>query len=194
MALALEERAMKDDIMLGDTPKARKRRRRLKAVQSRGRLWKHSTLADIDGVLAPGVLEQMFAFTMVRNPWDRMVSYYHWLRDQRFDHAAVRLAGALEFGDFVAHPATRAAQKSGTAARYMRRADGQEQCAAYIRVEHFEEDVAPVEAHLGFALRLERINTSERARDYRGYYSAQTAQIIAQDCGPDIERFAYRFE
>ncbi len=43
LALALEGRAMKDDIMLGDTPKAQKRRRRLKDVTTRGRLWKHST-------------------------------------------------------------------------------------------------------------------------------------------------------
>lgn len=48
MALALEGRAMKDDIMLGDTPKARKRRRRLQDFKAAGRLWKHSTLADID--------------------------------------------------------------------------------------------------------------------------------------------------
>ena len=50
MALALEDRAMKDDILIGDTPKALRRRRRLKGAQAAGRLWKHSTLADIDGL------------------------------------------------------------------------------------------------------------------------------------------------
>lgn len=48
MALALEGQAMKDDIMLGDTPKVVKRRKRLKDVKAVGYLWKHSTLADID--------------------------------------------------------------------------------------------------------------------------------------------------
>ncbi len=38
MALALEARAMKDDIMLGDTPKAVKRRKRLVDVKTAGRL------------------------------------------------------------------------------------------------------------------------------------------------------------
>jgi hypothetical protein len=51
MALALEGRAMKNDFMLGDTPKAVKRRKRMKDVTAAGRLWKHSTLADIEGVV-----------------------------------------------------------------------------------------------------------------------------------------------
>ena len=58
MALALEGRAMKDDIMLGDTPKARKRRRRLQDFKAAGRLWKHSTLADIDGLVP--ILDGLF--------------------------------------------------------------------------------------------------------------------------------------
>jgi|TARA_B110000908_G_scaffold110430_1_gene129537 hypothetical protein len=36
MALALEARVMKDDLMLGDTPKAIKRRKRLKDVKAAG--------------------------------------------------------------------------------------------------------------------------------------------------------------
>jgi len=47
LALALEDRAMKEDIVLGDTPKALRRRGRVKDVAARGRLWKHSTLADL---------------------------------------------------------------------------------------------------------------------------------------------------
>ena len=53
MAMALEARAMKDDILIGDTPKAQKRKRRLKDIKTAGRLWKHSTLADIDGLICP---------------------------------------------------------------------------------------------------------------------------------------------
>ena len=193
MALALESRAMKDDMMLGDTPKALKRRRRLKEAQTRGRLWKHSTLADIDGLLAPGVLQGLFAFTLVRNPWDRMVSYYHWLRDQRFDHAAVRLAKAQDFATFLTHGTTRAALRATPAAAYMRRADGVEQCAAYIRIEAYEQDAAPLAEHLGFLPQLGVVNASDRDRDYRAYYTDDTAEIIAQDCREDIERFGYRF-
>lgn len=193
LALALEARAMKDDIMLGDTPKARKRRRRLRGARARGRLWKHSTLSDIEGLVPDAVLDGLFAFTLVRNPWDRAVSYYHWLRGQGFDHPAVGLAKALDFPAFLSHPQIRAAFRAMPAGAYMRRSDGREQCAAFIRIEHFDEDAAPLVRHLGFALTLGRANASDRRRDWRDYYDERTAAIVAEDCAEDIARFGYRF-
>ena len=50
MTLALEPRAKADDIIIGDTPKAKRRRKRLADLTPVGRLWKHSTLRDIDGI------------------------------------------------------------------------------------------------------------------------------------------------
>jgi len=193
LALALEARAMKDDVMLGDTPKARNRRHRVKAMRTTGRLWKHSTLADIDGLVPDDVLDGLFAFTLVRNPWDRAVSYYHWLQTRGFDHEAVRLAQSLDFDAFISHPRTLAAYRNTPAAHYMTRADGREQCAAYIRIENFAENAAPLIAHLGFPLDLPVANTSERRADYRHYYTDQTADLLAQNCAPDIARFGYSF-
>jgi len=194
LAQALELRAMKDDFMLGDTPKAVKRRRRAKLVQARGRLWKHSTLADIDGVLPEGQLQTLFAFTMVRNPWDRMVSYYHWLRVQRFDHPAVRLATSLEFADFLRHPDTQRTFQQVPARAYMTMANGVEHCQLYIRLERFTEDAKPLWDHLGFALQMPHLNRSDRGRDYRNYYVSETAEIVAANCAEDIQRFGYRFD
>ena len=190
MALALENRARKDDLMLGDTPKALKRRRRLAGRATRGRLWKHSTLADIDGLLPEGTLESLFAFTLVRNPWDRALSYYHWLRDQRFDHPAVARAHRLGFSEFVTHPDTLAAYRANPASHYMRRADGVEQCHAYIRLEAFEEDAAPLFDHLGFRFDLPHANRTARKGDG---YTPQSAEAIAEACAEDIARFGYSF-
>ena len=193
MALALEARAMKDDLMIGDTPKALKRRRRVDAARARGRVWKHSTLADIDGLVSVADLAPLFAFTLVRNPWDRVVSYYHWLRDQRFDHPAVTLAHARDFAGFLGDPQTQASLRASPARHYMTRADGVEQCQAYVRLEHLEEDLVPIEDHLGFRLEMPHVNRSDRAGDYRGYYSDETAQVIAEVCAEDVGRFGYAF-
>jgi hypothetical protein len=194
MALALEARAMKDDIMLGDTPKALKRRGRVKGVLTRGRLWKHATLADIDGLVSTAELAEMFTFTLVRNPWDRMVSYYHWLLEQTFDHPAVRLAKAQDFAGFLRAPSTQKAQRDWPAARYMTDASGVERCALYIRLEHFAADVAPLTAHLGFDLELPRANRSDRGGSFQTYYTDETREIVATCCARDIKRFDYKFD
>lgn len=193
MALALEGRAMKDDIMLGDTPKALKRRRRVKDARTAGRLWKHSTLADIDGLVSADTLEGMYTFTLVRNPWDRMVSYYHWLRAQSFDHPAVHLARSVDFAAFVQDPQTGATFRDWPARRYMTDARGVERATLYIRIEHFAHDAAPLHAHLGFALELGRSNASERQVDYRSYYTPALQAVVAKACAEDIERFGYKF-
>ena len=194
MALALEARAHRDDILIGDTPKAIKRKRRLTALKPRGRLWKHSTLADIDGIVSPEDLDGLFVFTMVRNPWDRMVSYYHWLRHQRFDHPAVRLAKARSFDAFVLHPETGASLRAFPYGRHVTDANGRDRAAAFVRLEALQEDLAPVEKQLGFTLTLPRANASNRPADYRTAYCDRSAKAVAEMCAADIARFGYRFD
>jgi len=193
MALALEGRAMKDDIMLGDTPKAKKRRRHLAGVNARGRLWKHSTLADLEGLLEPGEAERLFAFTLVRNPFDRVVSYYHWLQTQRFDHPAVGLAKRLDFEGFATHPEIAQSLAAAPARHYMTDAMGREQADLYIRLEHFEADAEPLWAHLGFRLELPIANRSARSADFRAYYSEASCAAVASACAEDIAKFGYCF-
>ncbi|SMO32044.1 sulfotransferase family 2 domain-containing protein [Ruegeria faecimaris] len=194
LSLALEQRAMKDDILLGDTPKAKKRNRRIKQLSARGRLWKHSTLADIEGVLSPDELSGMTVFTLVRNPWDRLVSYYHWLKVQGFDHPAIALARAHSFEGFVCHPATQQSLRQHPARHYVTRADGIEQCQYFIRLEAFDQDAEPLFDHLGFRITLPHLNRSERAKDYRSYYSAASQEAVAEACAEDIDRFGYSFD
>lgn len=195
LSLALEARAMKDDILIGDTPKARARRARVKGLKAAGRLWKHSTLADLDGLLAPGEAARLFLVTMVRNPWDRAVSYYHWLREQSFAHPAVGLAHAHDFTGFLNHPQTVTAFRLWPYGAYLRDRTGAEQPAHFLRLEHLAEDLAPFEAHLGFRLGpIARANASTRPRDWRPAYSDADAALIAEIAAEDIARFGYTFD
>lgn len=194
LAMALEARAMKDDILIGDTPKALLRRKRLKGAKVSGRLWKHSRLADIYGLVTQDEIARFFTFTLVRNPWDRMVSYYHWLRVQKFDHPAVVLAAKTDFSGFLNDAQTKAAMRTAPYSDYMRDATGAEQCDLYIRLEHLADDLAPLEKHLGFSLSdLPVANASDRDADYRGYYNDADARCLAQICAGDIARFGYSF-
>lgn len=191
MALALEARAMKDDILIGDTPKAQARKRRLAQLRAPGRLWKHSTLRDVAGVLD---MTGFRIFTLVRNPWDRMVSYYHWLRVQRFDHPAVTLAKEVSFSAFLNHPHTVASIAAHPFGSYVTDAAGALPEADFIRLEHFADDMTEVFAHLGFRFDLPQANVSDRGRDWRTFYTDTDAALIAQLCAADIARSGYRFD
>ena len=195
LTVALEARAMKDDILIGDTPKARARKGRLHGVKSQGRLWKHSTLADIAGLASDDDIASFFTLTLVRNPWDRAVSYYHWLRDQTFAHPAVGLAKSHDFSGFLNHALTRTVLTLWPYSAYLRDRFGQERASLYARLEHLEHDLVPFEAHLGFRLTpLPRANISDRTRDWRGFYSDADAALVAKISADDIARFGYRFD
>ena len=194
MALALESRAMKDDMMLGDTPKALRRRHKLRDAKAAGRLWKHATLADLDGLITPAMIAPCFVFTLVRNPWDRAVSYYHWLSEQSFDHPAVQLAKRNGFKDFICTPAIIESLKQSPARSYVTDASGTERCDLYLRLEAFAQDAAPLFAHLGFSFDLPRVNASARDRSFQSYYDTQSRAAVAQACAEDIERFGYSFD
>ncbi|WP_298431198.1 Type II secretory pathway, pullulanase PulA [uncultured Jannaschia sp.] len=190
MALALEARAQADDILIGDTPKAVRRRGRLKGAKTAGRLWKHSTLRDVRGLLPDAVLDGLVPVTLVRNPWDRMVSYYHWLRAQDFDHASVDLAKAKPFDAFLADPLTEVQMRTQPYGSYV--AGGRD--PIFIRLEHLKTDLPPFEALLGFAIDMPRANRSTREADWRGYYDAEGRARVAAACAEDIARFGYAFE
>lgn len=195
LTLALEGRAHRDDILIGDTPKARARRGRLAGLRPAGRLWKHATLADIAGVLTDEQVAGFFTLTLVRNPWDRLVSYWSWLRGQGFAHPAVALAKALPFSAFLNHPQIQASLRAWPARAYMTDRHGVERARLYARIENLDQDLAPFEAHLGFRLTpLERANASARGADWRSFYSDADAALVADICAEDIARSGYRFE
>ncbi|MCY1126148.1 Type II secretory pathway, pullulanase PulA [Frigidibacter sp. RF13] len=194
LTLALEARAMKDDVIISDTPKGRARAGRQKAIKTAGRLWKHSTLADLDGlagVADPGLL----IVTLVRNPWDRMVSYYHWLQLQSFDHPAVGLAQTLDFSAFLNRPVIAESFRRWPYGAWLRDRSGMEQPGLFLRLEQIGADLAPFEAHLGFRLApLPRVNESARPRDWRPFYSDRDAALLGAICAEDIARFSYDFD
>jgi len=194
LTLALEDRATKDDLIIGDTPKAKRRKKRLEDLTPAGRLWKHSTLADIDGIVSTDEMADMFCTTLVRNPWDRAVSYYHWLREQSFDHPAVGLAKLLDFNMFMRDPVTVGAFSDWPYGAYMADANGVERCDKFMRIEHLEEDLQPLVKHLGVGLSVPVANVSGRERDYRSYYDDALVEFVGALCAEDVRRFGYRFE
>ena len=194
LALALESRARADDILIGDTLKARRRSRRQAALVAPGRLWKHARLADIDGMEGLEPLTDYFVFTLVRDPWDRVLSLYHWLRVQSFDHMAVNVAKCSDFSGFLADPQVAAMLAADGSAGYVTDRSGRLRCDAFVRLERLGEDLGPVTERLGFSLLpLPHANRSDRPADSRAQYCARDAERVAGWFADDIRRFGYAF-
>jgi len=194
LALALEKKALKDDILIGDTPKAKNRRGRVKDLAASGRLWKHARLTDIYGVVDQAQIESYFVFTLVRNPWDRMVSYYHWLKVQNFDHPAVGLARELTFSDFLHHPVTIASLRQDVAGFYVQDNTGVDRCNLFLRLEHLGQDLKTLERGIGVSLpEMPKVNVSERRQEYAGYYTKADVALVGSIFQADVTRFDYRF-
>jgi len=186
-AIAYEDRAAAEDVLIGDTPKARRRKGRLAGVDVPGRLWKHSALHEV-GDLVP---DDYFVCTLVRHPWDRMVSYYHWLRTQVFDHPAVAVAKTQDFAGFLRDPMIQRSLRQNPYSSYVRGQNDVDRCAAFVRLE-YPEDFAPVWEHLGFQLSLPHVNQSQRDLDWRRYYDPESFEIVGKIADDDIVRFGYQ--
>jgi hypothetical protein len=195
LSLALEAKAMKDDVLVGDTPKAKNRRKRVKDVETSGRLWKHSRVKDIYGLVNQKQIEEYFVFTIVRNPWDRMVSYYHWLKAQKFDHVAVHIANECDFTGFLAHPTIQISLQNDATLNYLSDNRGLDQCNMYLKMETLSRDAEHLGKSLGMKLaKIPHDNRSSRDSDYMGYYNAESKNIIGRFFADDIKKFDYSFE
>ncbi|MDO5621694.1 MAG: sulfotransferase family 2 domain-containing protein [Paracoccus sp. (in: a-proteobacteria)] len=192
VTLALEPLLGPDDIELADTPEGRKRRRRVDRTKAQGRLWKHSTLADMEGVVDPAIFGQYHIITTVRNPWDWVVSLYHWSQRQTFSHPSIELAKTLPFVDYVRHQNTQA-MMAVPVRHYLTDGQGQEHRAHFLRFNHLVADLNRLGQRLGLTLPpLPHVNRSDHA-DYRQIHTSETAEIIARAAAGDIARFGWQF-
>jgi hypothetical protein len=79
-------------------------------------------------------------------------------------------------------------------ARYMTDGAGVRHADLYIRLEHLADDLAPLATHLGFMPVLPIANQSKRPHDWRGFYTDQDAELVADLCAQDIASHGYSFD
>lgn len=153
----------------------------------------HLTAAEM-AAREPAFFAAAFKFAFVRNPWDRVVSEYHYTGGR----TAYLPRPAADFGEFVAAlEAVRPAELTHVAASHVRPQ------VVYVggppldflgRFETFATDLRRVCARLGVKVgrRLPRVNASVRG-PYQAYYTPETAAAVGRVYAADAETFGYRF-
>jgi Sulfotransferase family len=145
---------------------------------------KHSTLAEYRAALGEARFRDLYKFTCVRNPWDRMVSYYF---------GTTSLMGAWDRQEF-----RKLILKAVSLADYLRLDKGESDPLGnvdyIIRFENLVDDFRAVSARLRIPdAALPQYNRSNREH-YSKYYDDELRELIGKRFAPEIDRFGYAFE
>ena len=161
------------------------------------KLPRHAKAIAAYEMLPREVYDGLFKFAFVRNPWDLQVSSFHHIQRER-PHL---MAGLTDFESFLR-------MKLNPNRDYVYHFDVSiERQSDYVvdmhgnlivdfigRYEHLEEDFREACKKIGIS--CPQLPHKRQAKDrsaYRQYYTAVTAQLVAEHFKPDIEMFGYSF-
>jgi hypothetical protein len=167
-----------------------------------GRQMQHMTARSIRDVLNDdAVFSAYFKFTIVRNPWDRLVSALAWT-DQKWARGEELTAAGFELQVRQLHALLVAARSATTPValpqylypQYLYVFDADERLLVdfVARYENLEADWRAICGKLGVDLQLPR-RMKSRHRNYREYYTPETRQLVAELCAADVSLFRYEF-
>jgi len=164
----------------------------------------HMTLLDYRTALPKAVFDGAYKFTFVRNPWDRLVSAYYYLQDDKrsvFDRqqAAGSILNYSSFEAFVMEFMPRGDLNAFIHLKEQHlflRLPGRGIGVDFVgRFERLNEDFDLIAKRLGKDVALEHRNASAlRKSDYREIYTPQMIDVVAKAYARDISYFGYDFE
>jgi len=151
---------------------------------------KHANLIEVQRSMPADKFKQYFKFAVVRNPWDRLVSEYEYIKTQPA-HSRFKKLSAMNFAQFVAYQSQRPAAHQINA---LRLSDGQLGCDFIGKLEALQQSLKVVGAKTGVDFSaLPHTNQVDR-RDYRTYYDTSLQVQVEKLWQVDIEVFQYDFD
>jgi hypothetical protein len=169
---------------------------------------KHFTARELRETYGTTVWNSCFKFSFVRNPWDRLVSWWSMIDNARDYVDPARppnaffgyvLGRARSFGDFLLCCDDEIVESDGRKNIFRNQIDyliddsGTMMVDFVGRFERLQEGFDEISCRLGRTpVALSRTNASQRAA-YTGYYTPATAEMVARRYARDIAQFGYRF-
>lgn len=166
---------------------------------------KHRFAAELRTIYGAETWNHYFKFAFVRNPWDRLVSWWEMMRRnaalgrprngfQRFCMERARtFPEFLQLCDAEYQDADGSKWIYRNQIDYLSDSDGTLLVDFVGRFEQLQLDFSRVAAHLDVPpIGLPHVNGTVR-RPYAGYYSAELRDLVAARYARDIEVFGYRF-
>ena len=138
------------------------------------------------------------SFTVVRNPWDKVVSHYHY----RVQTNQTGMGdGHIEFNEWVKKAYGEKDRRYYDQPRmFMPQVDwicdrnGKILVNRILRFEKLTDDFNALANEMNVVVRLPHVKKSKRKKDMRQYYDEESVLIISDLFSADIKTFGYKFE
>lgn len=164
----------------------------------------HPTYAHFLRLYGKKRFEKYFKFTFVRNPWDRLLSAYNFLKKGGMNHMDQQFCENIvssydTFEQFVLEWVTPENVKSWVhfIPQYHYVYDNNRNLVIDFvgRFEQFETDFESIREKLGTGIPLKHLNKTKdkKEKSYRDAYTLEMAEKVAEVYKEDIELFGYEF-
>jgi hypothetical protein len=140
------------------------------------------------------VFDQFFKFSIVRNPWDRLVSQYAYLPSRPDLQEYLRVSAAAPFSEYIETIGGSDHVQVMPQTQFLSNGSDASIVDFIGRFENLVDDAAYIFERLGMeGTPLPHRNPSKRMKDYRDYYTAETRDRVAEIYAEDIRVFGYEF-
>ena len=164
----------------------------------------HTTISKYELIYPKSDFDQRFKFTVVRNPWDRVVSAFYFLKDGGFgDENPQWLEQNIykhkDFESFVINGlASKVVQEKlhfKPQVLFLQNDCGKIPVDFICKFENLNDDLAAISKRLGIESTLEHNNKTQgrKKTSYRDQYNEKTKEIVRKIYKIDIESFEYDF-
>jgi hypothetical protein len=157
----------------------------------------HMNSTDIKKEIGETIFNNYFKFCVIRNPYDIMVSSYHWDIFLKNITSDTTFSSYCKLYTFLFEKKERVLYNRNNMSRIL--LDNQPICDYYIRYEYLKEDIRKVLDKLGITdydlNKLPNHKSGIRPKDthYRKYYDDETREIVYQLHKNEIKQFDYEF-